>query len=257
MDIAIEVINLAKEFAQRRSLFPFSKRITAALNNINFQVKKGELFALIGPNGAGKTTLIKILTCLIHPTRGTAKIMGADILREEKKVKSLIGLVSGDERSLYWRLTGRQNLYFFASLYNLSPSLSKFRIEKLLDLLKIKEPDKRFGEYSQGTKQKLAIARSLLHNPEVIFMDEPTKSLDPISAYRIRKFVKEELVNKEGKTLVFATHNLEEAEYLANTIAVMDKGKIKICQRLDSLHKEFGKIKILVEKLFYATEAKV
>jgi ABC-2 type transport system ATP-binding protein len=116
MDIAIEGINLTKEFVQRRGLFPFNKKTTVVLNNINFQVKKGELFALIGPNGAGKTTLIKILSCLIYPTRGTAKIMGADILKEDNKVKSLIGLVTGNERSLYWRLTGRQNLYFFASL---------------------------------------------------------------------------------------------------------------------------------------------
>jgi len=241
---AIEISNFTKEFIQTKSLphlflYPHKKtKITLAVNSVNLQVKRGELFGLLGPNGAGKTTLIKILCCLILPTRGTAKVAGYDILEEEEKVKASIGLVSGDERSFYGRLTGRQNLQFFASLYNLSRSYSKSRIEELTDFLEIKEPDKRFQEYSTGIKQRLAIARSLLNNPEILFMDEPTKSLDPGTAQKLREFIKEKLARQEGKTIFFATHNLDEAEYFADRLAIMEKGKITSCGATEELKGE-------------------
>jgi ABC-2 type transport system ATP-binding protein len=247
MAYAIETANLTKEFVQANSLFSSflcpckRKKITLAVDSVNLQVKRGELFGLLGPNGAGKTTLIKILCCLILPARGTAKIAGYDILKEEEKVKASIGLVSGDERSFYWRLTGRQNLQFFASLYNLSRSYSKSRIEELLDLVGIKEPGKRFQEYSAGIKQRFAIAKSLLHNPEVLFMDEPTKSLDPGTAQKLLEFVKEKLVRQENKTIFFASHNLAEAEYFADRLAIMEKGKIASCGTPEELKGEISR----------------
>lgn len=246
MSYAIEIINLTKEFPQTKSLshsflYPLRKmKTTLAVNNINLQVKKGELFGLVGLNGVGKTTLIKMLCCLILPTEGTARVAGYDILINEEKVKAFIGLISGDERSFYWRLTGRQNLQFFASLYNLSPQQAKTKIEELFNFLEINEPDKRFQEYSSGMKQKLAIARCLLNNPEVIFIDEPTKSLDPIEAEAFRKFIKEKLAHKQNKTIFFATHNLKEAEYLADRLAIMHKGRFSTLGTIDELRQMTG-----------------
>ncbi len=247
MSYAIETINLTKEFIHNNSLsdlflHPFRKtKITLSVNNVNLRVKDGELFGLIGPNGAGKTTLIKMLCCLILPTKGTAKVTGLDILHKEDDVKASVGLVNGDERSFYWRLTGRQNLQFFASLYGLSSVQAKTKIKELLDFLEIEEPDKQFQKYSTGVKQRLSIARSLLNNPKVIFMDEPTKSLDPGISQNLRKFIKDKLAHQQGKTIFFATHNLEEIEYLADRLAIMKEGKIMACGTIEELRRDISK----------------
>jgi len=234
MAFSIEIVSLKKEFYPAKSFFAllnplYKQKPVLALDNINLQIKSGELFGLLGPNGAGKSTLIKILSCLVLPTEGKAKVAGYDIHKDEEKVKASIGLINGDERSFYWRLTGRQNLQFFASLYNLSSDQAKTRIKELLNFLEIDDPDKRFQEYSTGIKQRLSIARSLLHDPQVLFMDEPTKSLDPLAAQKLRKFIKEKLVCRQAKTILFSTHNLEEAVYLADRLAIMHKGRIKAC----------------------------
>lgn len=240
MPFAIEITSLKKEFYPVKSLFklvnPFYKQIPIlALDNINLQIKIGELFGLLGPNGAGKTTLMKIVSCLILPDAGIAKVAGYDVSKDEEKVKASIGFISGDERSFYWRLTGKQNLHFFASLYNIPSNQAGPRIKELLDFLEIGQADKRFQECSAGIKQRLAIARSLLNNPTILFMDEPTRSLDPGTAQKIREFVKEKLARQQGKTIFFATHNLEEAEYLADRLAIMDKGQIKACGKPEEL----------------------
>lgn len=246
MSFAIEIASLKKEFYPTKSLSEllnplYRQKSILAINDIKLQIKTGELFALLGPNGAGKTTLIKILACLILPTEGTAKVAGYDILKDEEKIKASIGLISGEERSFYWRLSGQQNLQFFASLYNLSSNQAKTRIKDLLDLLEIDEPDKRFQEYSTGIKQRLAIARSLLNNPKVLFMDEPTKSLDPGTAQKLREFIKEKLVRQQGNTIFFATHNLDEAKCLADQVAIMDKGQIIACGKIDELQGEISR----------------
>ncbi len=253
---AIEIVNLTKEFISARSLFsPLSYRfkkedVTIAVNNINLQIREGELFGLIGPNGAGKTTLIKLLSSVILPTRGTAKVAGYDILQEEEKVKASIGVVSSDERSFYGRLTGRQNLDFFAKLYNLTLIQAKTKIKELSELLEIEEPDKRFNEYSTGIKQRLSIARSLLNNPKVLFMDEPTKSLDPIASRNLRKFIRERLLQRQKITIFLATHNLDEIVYLADRLAIMDKGLIKASGTIDELRQTIGNSEATIEKLF-------
>jgi len=230
MSYAIETNGLTKEFIVYR-------KTTVAINDVNLLIKEGELFGIIGANGAGKTTLIKILCCLILPTKGTACVHGYDILQNEEQVKSCIGLVSGEERSFYWRLTGRQNLQFFASLYNISASKAKERIKYLLDLLEIREPDRRYQEYSTGIKQRLAIAKSLLNDPKVLFIDEPTKSLDPETAQRVRAFIKNKIARQQNITVFFATHNLEEAEYLADHLALIDKGEIKVFGTMEEVGK--------------------
>jgi ABC-2 type transport system ATP-binding protein len=239
----IETFDLIKKFTRRKNpltkiFFPKDDDDVIAVNKVNVNARKGELFGILGPNGAGKTTLIKLLCTLLLPTEGTAQICGHDIVKEEAQVKELIALVTGEERSFYWRLTGRQNLQFFAALYNLSKSEANARIEELLTILDLnKIADKRFESYSTGMKHKFSIARGLLTDPEVLFMDEPTRSLDPNSAYRIREFIKEKIVKEDKRTVFFATHNLIEATQLCDRIAIINKGEIKVCATLTDLQK--------------------
>lgn len=230
MTPAIATENLTKRFARTsgyRDLIPFRKRPqVTAVENVSLEVKEGELFGLLGPNGAGKTTLIKMLCCLIIPSSGTAKIFGHDILKDEQTVKGLVGMVSAEERSFYWRLTGRENLQFYASLYRMYGKQAKKRIDELLELVGLTDSaDMRFQTYSTGMRQKLAIARGLLSEPRVLFVDEPTRSLDPVYAQAVRKFLKEKAVGS-GKTVILATHNLSEAEQLCDRLVIIDHGHV-------------------------------
>lgn len=222
----INTISLTKHFKERDGT------IIKAVENVSLQIERGEVFCLLGPNGAGKTTLLKMLATLILPTSGTVYINGYDIVKDEIGVKSSIGFVGGDERSFYWRLTGKQNLEFYSTFYNISSSQAKKRINELIEFLQIDFPDKSVGEYSTGMKQRLGIARALLHNPPILLMDEPTKSLDPETAQKLHFFLKEELAKKQGKTILFATHNLEEANFMATRIGKMRNGKI---EKIESL----------------------
>ncbi|KAF5434250.1 ABC-2 type transport system ATP-binding protein [Candidatus Methanophagaceae archaeon] len=240
MEYAIETFNLTKKFVPIRGfndlLHPFRKREVTALEHVNLKIRKGELFGILGPNGAGKTTLIKMLCTLILPTFGTALVNGYDIAKEEEKVKASMGLVTGEERSFYWRLTGRQNLIFFASLHKFSSSEVQKRVNDVLHFVDLedKAADK-FHSYSTGMKQRMAIARGLLNEPEILFMDEPTKSLDPGAAQHLREFIKERLVKDQGKTVFLSTHHLGEAEELCDRIALINKGGIKACGTLSEL----------------------
>jgi ABC-2 type transport system ATP-binding protein len=185
VNIAIETTDLSKHFIQK----PFlgNKKTVRAVQNINLQVREGELFGLVGPNQAGKTTLIKLLCTLILPTSGNAIVRGYDTSSQQDQVKSSIGLVAGEDRSFYWRLTGRQNLHFFTSLYGLSFYDAKKRINEILDFLEIGEmADVPFQSYSSGIKQRMHIARSLLNDPQVLFLDEAMKSLDPHTAHKLK-----------------------------------------------------------------------
>ena len=241
MSICIETHHLSKEFPVTKSyreliLHPFRNNYITAIADINIKIKKGELYGLLGPNGAGKTTLIKILCSLIYPTSGTACLNGMDITRQGDKIKKKIGYVLSDERSFYWRLTGRQNLKFFATLNNINGKEAEERINHLLEFLDLgANADKMFRDYSTGMRRKLAIARGLINRPEIIFMDEPTSGLDPVIARKLRKLIKEKLVKQEKKTVIFATHNLHEAEELCDSIAVIHKGKIKTEGNLEQI----------------------
>ncbi|MDY6932267.1 MAG: ABC transporter ATP-binding protein [Halobacteriota archaeon] len=242
MEYAIETFDLTKKFIQvgrlTDYLYPARKKEVNALNGVSFKIKKGELFGILGPNGAGKTTLIKILCTLILPTTGTALINGFDICKEGENAKSSIGLVTGDERSFYWRLTGMQNLRFFASLLNFSSSDADKKIEEVLDFVGMKDKaDDRFNSYSTGMKQKMAIARGLLNNPDILFMDEPTRSLDPTTSQNLRGFVKDKLVIDQKKTVVLSTHHLMEAEQMCDRVAMINKGKISACGTIQELRR--------------------
>ena len=254
MEYAIETFNLTKKFIPIRGfidlLHPFRKKVVTALDDVNIKIRRGELFGILGPNGAGKTTLIKVLCTLILPTCGTAYINGYDTIKEEEKVKASIGLVTGEERSFYWRLTGRQNLYFFASLHNFSSSVAQKRVNNILNFVDLEDKaDDKFHSYSTGMKQRMAIARGLLNDPAILFMDEPTKSLDPGAAQNLREFIKERLVKEQGKTVFLSTHHLEEAEQLCDRIAVINKGRIKACGTLSELRNMIGKREIYVIKV--------
>ncbi len=242
-EFAIEITNLSKVFYPAKSLSQViinllgRRKSVTAVDSINLRIKHGELFVLMGSNGAGKTTLIKIITGLILPSQGTAIVNGCDVVRKEITVKKFIGLATGEERSFYWRLTGRQNMEFFAALHDIKRKEAKKIIDDLMALLDIKDPDKKFQEYSTGIKQRFSIARSLLNDPKVIFMDEPTKNLDPLSAESIRTFIKKELVENRKKTVIFCTHNLSEAVMLGDRIAIMDSGRVKACDSLEGLRR--------------------
>jgi ABC-2 type transport system ATP-binding protein len=201
-----------------------------AVDSVTLQIRQGELFGLLGPNGAGKTTLIKLLCNLILPSEGRALVCGRDVVREAEAVKPLIGLVDCQERSFYWRLTGRQNLRFFAALHDLHGATADGRIGELLDLVGLSEHANRyFMDYSTGMRQRLAVARGLLSMPRVLFMDEPTRSLDPVRAHELRVFIRETLVEELGCTVLLVTHDLEEAETLCDRVAIMDEGQIIAC----------------------------
>ncbi len=240
MEYAVETIDLTKRFTQTSGFIDFlpvsKKKETTAIENVNLKIRKGELFGIVGPNGAGKTTLIKVLCTLILPTSGSAYVNGYDIIKEEEKARSSLGFVSGDERSFYWRLTGRQNLEFFAALNNFHHPNKK--VNEVLDIIDFADKaDNKFYTYSAGMKQWMAIARGLLNDPEVLFMDEPTKSLDPISAQKLRAFIKERLMEEQRKTVFLSTHYLEEAEQLCDRIAIIDKARIRACGTLNELRK--------------------
>jgi len=244
MPPAIAVEDLSRTFIKRRSLrdtllrpWIRAERVTA-LEGVTFTVEPGEIFGLLGPNGAGKTTLLKILSCLIIQTRGRAVVNGHDTMREEMQVKSSVGFVTSDERSFYWRLSGRENLHFFARLYNLPPALVRSRCQVLLDRLDLHDKaDHAFMTYSSGMKQRMAVARALLHDPSVIYMDEPTRSLDPLAAKHLRSLIADTLNGVEGKTILLATHNLAEAEELCGRIAIIHKARIRTMGTLGEVRK--------------------
>lgn len=261
MSYAIDILNLTKRFRQPiryRDLFlhPFRRDEITVLEDINIQVNKGELFGLLGPNGAGKTTLIKILCTLILPSAGTALVNGHDIKRDGKAIRKSIGYVISEDRSFYWRLTGRQNLRFFAELNNFSRSEADQRIKELVELTGLRdEADKIFKNYSSGMKQRLAIARGLLTNPEILFLDEPTKSLDPIAAHDVKMFIRNRMVGEEKKKVVLATNNMQEAEELCDRVAIIHHRRVKVCETLEEIRRISNKEKRYILSLLGPLES--
>jgi ABC-2 type transport system ATP-binding protein len=217
-------------------LHPFRKKTVTALDGVNLKVKKGQCFCLLGPNGAGKTTLIKVLSTLVLPNEGDAFVNGFHVEKESQKVKALIGFAISEERSFYWRLTGRQNLEFFATLDNIPPSQVKNKVDEVLSLTNLEGfVDMRLNTYSTGMRQMMAFARALITGAQIIFVDEPTRSLDPQAAEKIRRFLREELVAKQKRTVFWATHNLIEAQQNAHELAIIQKGKIKLKGTVEGL----------------------
>jgi len=236
----VEVHALSKRFSRATSyralLRPFRGPEILAVDQVDLSVREGELFGLLGPNGAGKTTLVKMLCTLILPSAGEARVHGWDVVSEAEAVKRIVGLVDCQERSFFWRLSGWQNLKFFAALYGLYGARAEARIRDLLDLVGLSDQaDRRFMTYSTGMRQRLAVARGLIAGPRVVFMDEPTRSLDPVVARDLRAFIRNVLVDELGRTVVLVTHRLEEAEELCDRVAIMNKGRIIACGPVDEI----------------------
>jgi ABC-2 type transport system ATP-binding protein len=207
-----------------------------ALDGVSFRVREGEVFGLLGPNGSGKTTLLKLLSTILSPSAGGANVFGYDVTRDSRQVRHLVALVTGEERSLYWRLTGRQNLEFFGRLYGLDRATIRARSHELLDLFDLgAAADKRVAGYSTGMRQKLAIARGLMSNPRLLFLDEPTRGLDPVAAHALLRVVRERAIARFENTVILTTHIAREVEQLCHRIAMLDHGKVVYDGTVDHL----------------------
>ena len=260
---AIQTINLTKTFKSKaqNSETGFFRRKTVSINaidNLNLEIKKGELFGLLGPNGAGKTTLVKILCTLLPPDSGTALINGYDIIKEQMKVKRSLGtLFSVGERGFFWRLNGYRNLEFFASIYNVP---RQKRHERILEVLKLVGLENStidlYQRYSGGMKRKLALARTLLPDPPIILLDEPTTGLDAISARNIREFVKS-TVQESGKTVLYTTHYIEEAAQICTKIGILKQGKIIACDTPNALKDRIKKDELIYIVVEGITQAQI
>jgi ABC-2 type transport system ATP-binding protein len=221
----IRVQHLNKIFTSIRGFWKREKHPIQAVKDISFSVHKGELFGMVGPNGAGKTTTVKMLSTLLLPTSGTAKIFGLDILRHTDQIRARIGFTFGGNKGLYTRLSGLDNLKYFAELYKIKRDIIPKRIEELLEIVGLtgREND-RVETYSSGMQQRLHLARALLHDPELIFLDEPTVGIDPIGAREIRQLIKG--LTQRGKTILLTSHYMYEMEELCDRIAVVNNGEI-------------------------------
>jgi ABC-2 type transport system ATP-binding protein len=249
---AISIQNLSKTYP---TSFPRLKKFLGlevkqpveALKTISFEIAKGEIFGLIGRNGAGKTTLTKIIATLVQPTSGQVLVNGYDSVKDEVKVRSLIGLATAEERSFYWRLTSEQNMLFFARLYGIKDNPARKRIAELFEELGLTELIKRrFSELSTGNKQRLAVARALLPNPQVLLLDEPTRSLDPLAAANMRELI----LSLKDVSILLTSHNLSEVEELCRRVAIISKGEIRVLdtpQNLRLRHKQTQEVKIIVK----------
>jgi ABC-2 type transport system ATP-binding protein len=196
-----------------------------ALQGVSLTVEEGEVRGLLGPNGAGKTTLVKILSTVLLPSGGQARVLGLDVVRDVDRVRPLIGIVFGGDKGLYMRLTGRQNLEYWAALYQVPPAETKRRLEGLLLRTGLAErADDLVQTYSRGMKQRLHLARGLVANARVLFLDEPTIGMDPMAARDFRKIVRE--LRDEGRTILLTTHDMAEAEALCDRVALIDHGKV-------------------------------
>jgi ABC-2 type transport system ATP-binding protein len=219
----IEVEELTRRYRSRTGMFRRRTKVVEALCGVSFAVERGELFGLLGPNGAGKTTMIKVLTTLLLPTSGTARVLGFDVRRQARQIRGRVGYVFGGDRGLYDRLSAYDNLRYFADLYRVPPRDRRMRIDSLLEMVELKGREReRVETYSRGMRQRLHIARGLLHDPELLFLDEPTIGLDPVGARELRDTIG--ALHQAGKTILLTTHYMYEADALCQRIAVIANG---------------------------------
>ena len=227
MDLPITVKNLTKTFRSSGGFSLFNcnheKKATTALKNVSFRAAPGEILGIIGPNGAGKTTLLKIMATSIRQEKGIVRIQGLETGKEDIQIRKATGCIWSANRSFYWRLTGRQNLVFFAALYDVFDQNS---INQLLEYFQVRMPDKRFDSYSEGTKQKIAIIRALVHKPRILLMDEPLKNLDLSSSERLKDIIKTQISSGQLRAAVFAGHDLEQMQQFCDRFLMLNEGLI-------------------------------
>jgi ABC-2 type transport system ATP-binding protein len=232
----VAIHNLSKVYIskERRGIFGGTKRAIEALRGIDLEIYAGEIIGLLGPNGAGKTTLIKCLTTLLLPTEGTIEVNGFDVVRDGDDVRASVGCMLMGERGLYWKLTGRENLDFFGSLYHIPAAARELRIKELIELLGLLDIiDRTVETYSSGQKMKLAFAKSLINRAPILVLDEPTNTLDVPSARELRAIVRD--LNDAGHTVIYTTHQMTEAEELCDRVAIIDQGHIIALGTVDGL----------------------
>ncbi len=222
--ITIEAEGLSKKFDE-----------FLAVDNLSLKVNMGEILVLLGPNGAGKTTTVRMLTSILQPTSGWAKIAGHDVVSEPDKVRASVGVLT-EHHGLYGRMNAEEYLVFFGSLYGINSQESKNRSQRLMDQFGLNAGKKRLAEYSKGMRQKLALIRALLHEPPVVLLDEPTSAMDPESAYTVREVIRD--LRTTSRTIVLCTHNLREAEELADQIVIIRSGRIILDGKLDQVRRK-------------------
>jgi ABC-2 type transport system ATP-binding protein len=245
----VQAEELTRVYTVAQGFFKRERLDILAVDHISFEVNEGELFGMLGPNGAGKTTTIKMLTTLLLPTGGRARVLGHDVAHQPQAVRRGINVVYGGERGLYPRLTGRQNLLYAADLYGVEPSLAGVRSVELLELVGLTDrADERVENYSRGMKQRLHIARCLINDPPVVFMDEPTMGLDPEAAHFIRQRIK--WLTGEGKTIFLTTHDMWEADQLCDRIAILKKGQIIALDTPRGLRRIVGDMQVVEVETF-------
>lgn len=224
----IQIHEITKQFKDK-------KKYVTALKHVSFAISKGEVLGLLGENGAGKTTLLRTIATLLTPTEGYVTVGGFDTVKDPNEIKKRIGVLFGGETGLYDRLTARENLEYFANLYGLSKHETKVRIDELTKMFGMRDYlDRKVGGFSKGMRQKVAIARTLIHDPEIILFDEPTTGLDITSSNVFRQFVHQ--LKREGKTIIFSSHTMEEVTLLCDSVAMIHKGELVYNGKLEDLY---------------------
>jgi ABC-2 type transport system ATP-binding protein len=229
MDFAIETTKLSRIYKIRGGKKSEPKELQA-LDDVNIQIRRGELFGLLGPNGAGKTTLIKILTTLLAPSSGLAKVAGYDVVKDAEKVRPRINMVSGGESSGYGLLTVRENLWMFSQFYGIPSSVANQRIKELLEIVGLADRiNSKSSDLSTGLRQKMNVVRGFLTDPDVLFLDEPTLGLDVSASREIRRFIRKWVDDDPTRTLLLTTHYMVEADELCDRVAIINQGRVLAC----------------------------
>lgn len=244
-EIVVNVEHLNKIFQSIQGYWRQKKHPVEAVKDISFSICKGELFGMVGPNGAGKTTTVKMLATLLLPTGGKATLFGHDVTKDTQLIRPRIGFTFGGNKGLYGRLSALDNLRYFAELYKLDPETIEKRIKEMLEVVGLTGREKdRVETFSSGMQQRLHLARAMLHDPDLIFLDEPTVGIDPIGSREIRELVRE-LVDR-GKTILLTTHYMYEAEELCDRIAIVNHGEIVALDTPASLKRRASSESVIV-----------
>ncbi len=247
--IAISSQNLRRVYQTTTGVINRKPKEIVALDGVDLSIESGELFGLLGPNGAGKTTITRILATILLPSSGTAQVFGLDVVRDANRIRPRIGLVFGGERGLYWRLSGRDNLQYFADLYKVAPDVARKRIPELLEMVGLTDrANERIENYSRGMKQRLHIARGLIHDPELLFLDEPTIGLDPLAAREMREMILG--LKRSGKTIFLTSHYMFEMDALCDRVAVLNNGRIMVTDTPAALKKLVANLEVVEIECF-------
>ena len=251
MTVAIDASGLTKDFEKgRRTIWqrlrrePDQRESFRAVDGVDLRVETGEVFGILGPNGAGKTTTMRMLATLLEPTAGSATVLGYDLVRDARAIRRRLGAVLAGERSLYWKLTARENLEYFAALYHVPPAEARQRIADILETVHLTDrADDYVEKFSTGMRQRLVLARALLPAPSLLLLDEPTVGLDPQAARDLRERVLQ--LRDEGRTVLLTTHYMEEADQLCDRIAIVDHGRVAALDTPDGLKRSLNATEVV------------